>query len=88
MSSTAVAPEQTTPRPPHGNVIGTVIARASRIFRDKDAHWILEATCAECSAETVAPLVMGEVIRCGGCGAIIRVDPARTTYRSPCRANE
>jgi hypothetical protein len=92
MSYSPINVEQTTPsserRPSPVGVIGIVIARASRIFRDNDARWTLEATCAECSTETVAPLVMGEAIRCRGCGAVIRVDPGRTTYQSPRYAEE
>ena len=86
MSSSTTAPKHATPCaegwPANGGAGGVVIASASRIFRDGDTRWTLEATCAACSAETVAPLVMGAAILCSGCGAVIRVDPGKTTYHA------
>lgn len=57
-----------------------VIASISRIFLDERMHWTLQATCAVCLAETLGPLLMGIPIRCGGCEAVIKIDPSRTVF--------
>lgn len=57
-----------------------VIASASRVFRDAQTHWTLQATCSSCLRETIAPLLVGIPVRCDGCDTLIRIDVRRTLF--------
>ena len=57
-----------------------VEARFSRVFMNEQMHWTLQATCAVCLRETTAPLTMGVPVHCVGCGLVMKINPARTTY--------
>jgi uncharacterized protein YceK len=56
------------------------IAIISRVFMNEQRCWTLQATCSQCLTETIAPLVMGEPIECSGCGAVVKIDPAKTVF--------
>jgi hypothetical protein len=58
-----------------------MVAIISRIFRNEQMSWTLQATCSVCLRETVAPLLMSVPIRCSGCGLVIKIDPNRTVFR-------
>lgn len=57
-----------------------MLASASRVFRDEQMHWTLQATCSICLRETIAPLLMGIPVHCDGCLALIKIDPQRTSF--------
>jgi hypothetical protein len=58
-----------------------MLATSSRIFRDDQMHWTLQATCAGCLYETTAPLIMGIPVHCERCASVIKIDPSRTLFR-------
>jgi hypothetical protein len=58
----------------------SMLARASRVFRDTHMHWTLQSTCPACLCETTAPLLMGIPIQCDGCSARIQIDPQLTVF--------
>jgi hypothetical protein len=61
--------------------VPTMVAIISRIFRNEQMHWTLQATCAVCLRETIAPLLMSVPVRCSGCGLLVKIDPTGTVFR-------
>src|SRR5260370_16917993 len=57
-----------------------MLATSSRVFRDDQMHWKLQATCSECGQQTTAPLLIGIPARCDGCNPLIKIDPLRTVF--------
>jgi hypothetical protein len=55
-----------------------MVASVSRVFRNE--HWTLQATCAVCHRETIAPLLVGAAVHCDGCFAVIKIDLERTIF--------
>jgi hypothetical protein len=52
----------------------SMLAIASRVFRDKHMHWTLQATCPACLCDTTVALLMGIPVLCDGCSARIEID--------------
>jgi hypothetical protein len=59
-----------------------MLTSASRVFRNE--HWMLQATCAVCHRETLAPLLVGAPVHCDGCASLLKIDLARTIFHREC----
>ena len=68
------------PAPSPTVLVPSAEASTSRVFLNEQMHWTLEATCAVCRRQTVAPLLIGTPIHCVGCGLAIKIDPGRTIF--------